>query len=324
MSMNRQWTPIGLLALIFLSCSAIGALADDRVLVIPKGTGTGYWECIERGALQAGKDLDIQVICRGPRSQDQREAQIRIIELGIRQSYDAIVLAPNHVEMADATLKKAVARGIKVILIDSGMNTRHHASVIQSDNTMAGQKAAAHTAALLDGKGEVAIVRYMANHASTQEREQGFLDVVSNKYPEMTVVAAPRMKASVGSAYHAVANLVEDTPAINAIFCVNGQATIGALRAIREKGLVGKLKVIGFDFNPTIREAILSREIAATILQNPFQIGYQGIKTAHALIHNRKVPKKILMETTLISADNYHSPEVQEIINANSTLPGDE
>jgi ribose transport system substrate-binding protein len=215
-----------------------------------------------------------------------------------------------------------VAQGIKVVLIDSNMNSRHHASFIESDNYQAGRAAAGHLATLLDGKGKIALIRYMAKHASTHEREMGFLDTLAANHPQIEIVADPRMGSSVGSAYHTGSALLENFPNIDAIFCVNGQATIGALRALRKKGLLKKVRFMGFDLNPAIKDAILEGEIDATIAQNPFQIGYLGVKTAHRLILKETVPEKIYTDTMLITAENLHTETVQHFIRSNIDQTG--
>jgi ribose transport system substrate-binding protein len=309
-----QYVMIGL---ILVSGTATRVCADLRILVVPKGTGTGYWTSVARGARQAGEELKIAVTVRGPQTQDQHQAQVRIIEMGISQAYDAVVLAPNHVERTAAILEAAVAQGIKVVLIDSNMNSRHHASFIESDNYQAGRAAAGHLATLLGGKGEIALIRYMAKHASTHEREMGFLDTLAANHPQITIVADPRMGSSVGSAYHTAAALLDKAPSIDAIFSVNGQATIGTLRALREKGVQKKVRFIGFDLNPAIKDAILNGELDATIAQNPFQIGYLGVKTAHRLILKETVPEKIYTDTILITAENIHTDAVGQFIRAN-------
>lgn len=272
------------------------------------------------GAQKAGQELGIGVTYRGPYSEDQHEAQIQIIAYGIRQKFDAIVLAPNHVDMTAPALKAAVAEGIKVVLIDSNMNSHYHASFIESDNYKAGQRAADQAAALLNGVGNIALLRYMENHASTLSREQGFVDRLKSHYPQMVLTADLRDGTTVGSAYHKVLKLLGRSPSIDAIFSVNEPMTVGTLRALREKDPQRKIKFIGFDYNAEIKSAILNREMDATIAQNPSQIGYLGVKTAFELIQNKTVPAKIYTDTILINADNFHTTEVQAIIDSNTPV----
>jgi ribose transport system substrate-binding protein len=316
--MPKRFDQIGAITLMLLFLTSTGVLADVRVLVIPKGTQSVFWESVAAGAQKAGRELGISITYRGPYSEDQHGAQVKIIAYGIRQKFDAIVLAPNHVEMADSALKTAVAEGIKVVLIDSNMNSRHHACFIESNNYKAGQEAADHAAALLNGAGRIALVRYMENHASTQDREQGFMDRLKSRYPQIILTADPRAGTTVGEAYHSVSNLLGRSPSIDAIFSVNEPTTMGTLRALREKQLVEEIKFIGFDCNAEIKNAVLNKEMDATIAQDPFQIGYLGVDTAYRLIQNKPVLERIFTDTVLINAENFHTATVQAIIKANT------
>lgn len=318
--MPRRLVQIEAISLMLLFLTSTGVLADVRVLVIPKGTQTFFWESVAAGAQKAGQALGISITYRGPFSEDQHEAQIQIIAYGIRHKFDAIVLAPNHVEMAAHILKTAVAEGIKGVLIDSNINSRPHASFIESNNYKAGQEAADHAAALLNGAGRIALVRYMKNHASTQDREQGFVDRLQSRYPHIILTADPRAGTSVGSAYHRVSDLFAQSPTVDAIFSVNESTTMSTLLALREKHLLGKIKFIGCDFNAEIKNAILNEEMDASIAYNPFQIGYLGVQTAHRLIQNKDVPAEIFTDTVLIHAENYHTEAVQMIIKSNTPV----
>lgn len=308
------------IALILLVSASMPVLAEIKVLVIPKGTEAIFWKNVAAGARQAGTDMGIEITFRGPHSALQLDAQIQIIEYGIREGYHGIVLAPNHVEHPAPALKTAVARGMQVVLIDSNMNSRHHACFVESDNYQAGQAAADYAASLVGGAGRIALVRYLKNHASTLEREHGFLDAIASRYPRMEVVADPHAGPSIGTAFRTVSDMIDRHAPIDAIFTDAESTTLGILRALKEKGLQGKIKFIGFDFNTTIRGAILNHEMTATVIQNPFQMGYQGVKAAYDLIQGKAVPAKIYTDTTLVTADNYHTPEVQAILKSNTPV----
>ena len=297
------------------------ALADVKVLVIPKGAKAFFWTIVGQGALQAGDDLRISVKLRGPANEAHRGAQIKIIEYGISEAYDAIVLAPNHVTMAAQALKKAVAKDIKVVLIDSNMDAQHHQALVESYNYKAGQVAAHHLSQLLGKAGKVVLARHIRNHASTHEREQGFLDTIQSHYPQLKIIADPYIGASLGSAYHSMIGLIDRASAINAIFAVGEESTLGTLKALRERGLEGKIKFVGFDFNAVIKNAILDHEMDASIVQNPFKIGYLGVKTAYQLTRNETVPQRIVVETILVTAENYKTDEVKEVIDTYVATP---
>ena len=289
-------------------------LAEIKVLVIPKNAESAYWNIVDRGAQQAGDDLGIRITWRGPGSEDQRDAQIKIIEYGIRLHFDAIVLAPNHTNVAAPALKEAAENGIKIVLIDSNMASGYHACLVESDNYNAGRMAADHLAVLLGDQGRVILVRHIKNNASTNDREQGFLDTITLHYPGLEIVADPYVGPTIGSAYHTVSSLLDNETSIDGIFSVNGIITQGTLQALESKGLLGKIKFIGFDLNLMIMDALIDHDLDATIVQDPFQIGYKGVTVAYQLILHKKVPQKILTDTMLITTENYQTDTVKEFL----------
>ena len=288
--------------------------ADVNVLVIPKNAKSAFWNIVDKGAQQAGNDLGIRVTWRGPGSEDQRDAQIKIIKYGIRKKFDAIVLAPNHTTAAAHALKKAVENGIKIVLIDSNMASGYHDCLVESDNYKAGQTAADHLALLVGDDSRVILARHIQNNASTNDREQGFWNTIESHYPGLEIVADPYVGSTMGSAYHAMSSLLDKEPAVDAIFSVNGIITQGTLQALKNKGLQGKIKFIGFDLNPAIMDAIVNHELNATIVQDPFRIGYTGVKVAYKLILHEKVPEKIFTDTILLTTENYQTGKIQEFL----------
>ena len=285
-----------------------------KILVIPKNIKSAYWSVVEKGAQQAGDDLGINVTWRGPSREDQRDTQIKIIEYGIREQYDAIAFAPSHTDAAADVLKIAAEKGIKIVIIDSKMTSDHHRCLVESNNYKAGQTAAVHLAQLLGGKGRVILVRHIENNASTNDREQGFLDTIKSNYPRLQIVADPYTGPTIGTAYRTMSTLFEKERDFDGIFSVNGIITQGTLQALQQKGLQKEIKFIGFDLNSVIIDAITNHQLDATIVQDPYKIGYTGVEVAHQLILNKAVSKKILTDTVLLTTDNYHTDKIQEFI----------
>ena len=312
--MKKHLIRINAASLILILFTWTIVFAEMRVLVIPKGSMTVFWKKVAQGAKRAGEDCRIKVTVRGPSNDDQHESQIKIIEYGIRQKFDAIVLAPNESHKVVPIVKKAVDRGIRVVLIDSNMNCDCHSSFIESDNYKAGQKAARYAVSLLGDRGHFIIVRFIENNASTHDRERGFVETIKKEAPKIEMTATCFAGASVGSACHTVMDIMDRFSDIDLLFSVNESTTLGTLQALRKKNLLGKAKHIGFDFNDIIKNAILHKEMDATIVQDPFQIGYLGVKNAFHLILNKTVPKKTFTDTVLIDAESYHRTEVQSII----------
>ena len=312
--MTKRVIRKGAICMVLLLFTATMIHAKVNILVIPKGSKETFWKIVGDGAQQAGKELGISVTNRGPYSEDQHKAQIQIIEYGIRQGFDAIVIAPNHVKLIIATLREAERQGINIVLIDSNTDAAYSACTVSSDNVKAGQVAADHLAELLNGSGNIVMARHAANQASTFDRENGFMGTIQSHYPQIKILADPYVGPSKGSAYRTMSAMIDGHPDIDAIFSVAESVTLGTLMALKERNNPKKIKFIGFDFNTTIKNAIVNHEMDATIVQQPFQMGYMGVKAAFRLAQNENVPSKIYTDTILINAGNYNTDRVQETV----------
>lgn len=311
--MSRLLLRICLLQLLFFFTSMTPVLAETKVLVIPKGSQASFWKHLAKGALQAGEEFGLTVVIRGPKAEDQHNAQVHIVKYGIQQKFAAIILAPNHENITAPILAQAVTQGIRIVLVDSDMTSDFHSGLVASNNGRAGRMAANYIASLLDNSGKVILARHIEGHSSTMEREKAFLDTLASNYPQIIVVADPYVGASRGEAYHTVSALLK-AQQVDAIFCDSEEASLGILLALSEKPSQNKPKFIGFDFNETFRQAILSGEMSGTVIQNPYQMGYQGVTMAHRLLNNEEVSANTFTDVLLITSKNIESLEVQELV----------
>ncbi|MFB0525044.1 MAG: substrate-binding domain-containing protein, partial [Phycisphaerae bacterium] len=166
-----------------------------HIAVIPKGTTHVFWKSIHAGAVKAEQELknsgvEVEVIWKGPLKEDDRESQIRVMEDFITRGVSGIVLAPLDDAALRMPVRDAVNNGIDVVIIDSGLKSDDYVSFVATDNYIGGRKGGEHLAQTLGGKGKVIMLRYQEGSASTMNREQGFLDVLKEKYPEIEVVSA--------------------------------------------------------------------------------------------------------------------------------------
>ena len=102
---------------------------------------------------------------------------------------------------------------------------------------------------------------------------------------------------------------------LSAIFAVNEGSTDGVLRALRTTGLVGKIKLVGFDTSDFLLEGLEKREISGLVVQNPQLMGYMGVKAAIDAIKQLPVKEKTLFtEAKMVTPENFRSTEIQELL----------
>ena len=290
------------------------------IAVIPKGTTHEFWKSIHAGAVKAARELDVEIIWKGPLKEDDREAQISVMENFVTRNVSGIVLAPLDEKALVVPVRNSSRAGIPVVIIDSGLSGEDWISFVATDNKLGGRLAGERMAELLNGTGKVVLLRYQEGSASTTLRESGFLEVMAEN-PGIEVVSSNQYAgATTETAYQTSENLIapyrtSDTKLdIDGIFCVNESSTFGMLRALQDANLAGKVHFIGFDSSPKLVEALETGEIDALILQNPFKMGYLGVQTIVAYLN--KQPYKSFIDTgvTLVTRDNLQDPEIRNLV----------
>jgi ribose transport system substrate-binding protein len=204
-----------------------------------------------------------------------------------------------------------------VVIIDSALKGepgKDFVSFVATDNRKGGEMGGDQLAKLLNNKGKVVLLRYSVGSASTNDRETGFLDAMK-KHPEMQVISSDRYGgATVDSAKTAALNMVDTLKQADGIFCPNESSTVGMLLALQETGLAGKVKFVGFDQTPPLIKALKNGDIHALVAQDPFKMGYTGVKTLAQHIKGEKVDPRIDTGVQLITGENVDTPEIQKVL----------
>jgi len=322
--MMRRLVTVLMVLFVAVSLVSCGKPKEDEsgkmtIAVIPKGTTHEFWKSIHAGAVKAGMELNVDILWKGPLKEDDRDAQIEVLENMISRGVKGIVLAPLDDTALRLPVKSAVSAGIPVVIIDSGLKSEDHVSFVSTDNKVGGEKGGDRLAELLDGKGKVILLRYQEGSASTMNREEGFLAAMK-KHPGIEVVSENQYGgATTESAYKASENLLapykkDGGLTIDGIFCPNESTTFGMLRALQDGGLAGKVKFVGFDSSEKLVEALGKNELHGLVLQDPMNMGYLGVKTMVAHLNGEKVDARIDTGSNVATPENMNDPKIQALL----------
>ena len=305
------------LALIILLAGCSKQTAKSlriSIAVIPKGTMHEFWKTVHAGAVKASGELDVDVIWKGPIKEDDRDAQIAVVEDFISKGVSGIVLAPLDDAALRAPVANATKTGIPVVIFDSGLQGSDFISFVATDNFKGGQIAGEHLAKLLNGKGSVIMLRYSEGSNSTMLREKGFLDAVS-KHAGLKVISSNQYGGvTPESAYKASENLLSRFKDVDGIFCPNESTTFGMLRALQDGGFAGKIKFVGFDSSQQLIDGLKRGQIQGLVLQNPMKMGYMAVKTLVQSLRGQRVEKRIDTGATLVTPQNMNDPEMKALL----------
>jgi len=314
------------LLLAILAAGLAGRVASAepyQVAVIPKGTTHEYWKAVQAGAMKAQGELNaagvpVTVIWKGPLKEDDREQQVQVVENFIGRHVNAIVISPLDRNALVAPLATAVQGRITVVTIDSGLNSPLPACYVATDNRAGGRTAARTLAALVGSHGRVLMLRNATGSANTEEREEGFLEVMRQDFPGIKLVSTDQHGGVTrDNAYRTAQNLLNRFGReLDGVFACNQPTTAGLLLALRDAGLAaGKVKFVGFDTGVAELAALKSGDISALMVQDPFGMGYLGVKNAVAVLRGETVAKVVDTGVTVVTRENLDEPAVRDLVN---------
>ena len=307
----------------FLGCTANQTSAKKfTIAVVPKGTTHPFWKSVNAGAIKAAADyktqgVDVDLIWKGPLREDDREQQIQVVEGFISQGVNGIVLAPLDSKALIRPVEEAKKAGIPTAIIDSALESDQITSFAATDNKKGGNLAAERLGELLGGKGKVIMLRYLEGSASTTDREEGFVEVMKAKFPNIDLISTNQYAgATRDSAKRTAENLLQRFgDQVNGVFSSNEPATTGMLLALQDRGLAGKVTFVGFDSSPQFVDAMKNNEMQGIVVQSPFAIGELGVKAMVDSLLGKPVEKRIDTGVMIITAENMNSSEAQKLLN---------
>jgi ribose transport system substrate-binding protein len=290
-----------------------------QIAVIPKGTSHEFWKSVHAGAIKAARELgNVDPIWKGPIQENDLKGQIDVVEGFVAQGVKGMLLAPLDDKGLAAPVKQAVAAGIPVVIFDSDLQGSDHASFVATDNFAAGKMAGDAMGKLLaPDRKKVIVLRYQEGSASTQKREDGFLEAMK-AFPFVELVSTNQYAgATVESAQKASENLLAAHGDVHGIFCPNESSTFGMLMALRGAKLAGKVKFVGFDSSAALVDGLRKGELDGLVLQNPLNMGYVAMKTLASVIKGEKVDKRIDTGAQVITKANMDEPAQKELLSPN-------
>jgi simple sugar transport system substrate-binding protein len=245
---------------------------------------------------------DVEVVYGQGKSGTDDEGEIAIIENMIVQGVDAIAITPTSPNVKTA-LDKAVAAGIKVVLVDNDIpGWSGKSSLVATDNLAGGKLAGGWLAEKVPAGSKVAILQGRLGNPSLDDRVKGFKETLGSK---ATVVAEPATDCDQTKGLNAAQDVLTAHPDVAAVYGACGPPIIGALEAIKAAGKKpGEVIVVGFDAAPDELVAIQAGDEAGSVAQFPAKMGSLGIETAVAAARGETVEAIVDTGTAMVTKEN--------------------
>ena len=326
--MRNKWYRV-LAVMIFLLVIALTACRLQRtgnmnvqqitggkksVALVAKSAESAFWKTVRAGANAAGTEYNLDLIFEAPLSEEDYAAQNRMIKSVVDGGVDAIVFSAVDFEANAEAVDEAAAEGVKIVAIDSEVNSRAVECYIGTDNYEAGCLAGEAALACEDLEMNIGIVNFDKNSENGQTREAGFRDTVAED-DRAVIVDAINVNSTTEEAKQGTLEMLDRNPQINVIATFNEWTSLGVGYAIQERGLGDKIHVVAFDCNVVSVGMLETGEVDALIVQNPYAMGYLGVENAYNLINGQSIEKKeVDTSLMIVTKENMYDDESQRLL----------
>lgn len=308
---HRRLLVVALLALTSFSC---GSRGKRLIGVVAKATAHLFFVSIHRGVDQAAKDFGVDVEWNGPNEETDHARQIQIVDALVARKVDAIAISATDERALAGSVERAIRAGIPVTVFDSGVNVDDYVTFVATDNYAAGQTAARRMAALTGPNGRVAMVMHKPGGTSTTLRERGFEDTMAKEFPNVKIVAKQFGMSDRARARAAAENILTAHPDLQGMFASSEASSIGAIQAIKIRGLSGKIRLITLDTSESHVEALQDGTIDLMLVQDSYRIGYEAVKSLALKLQGKTPPKRLDLPAREIVKADLDKPEIGAIV----------
>lgn len=305
-----------LLALALGGCAAAAPTgARHRVAIVAKSTRTEFWLSVFAGAQAAAAEYNVELDISGPETEEDYETQNRMVAEAVDAGAEALVFSAIDYENNAAAIDAAAAAGVRIVAIDSNVDSAAVQTYIGTDNYAAGQMAAQVALDAVDGELTVGIVNYDISSANGQERERGARDLFEES-SRAQVAARINTLAEAGRAQADTEELLRAHPDINVLLAFNEPTSVGAAAAVAAQELSDAVFLVGFDSNLATVEGLQNGSVDALIVQNPYAMGYLGVESAYRLLSGQggSLAPTVDTATSIVDLENLFTMDSQKAL----------
>ncbi len=291
--------------------------SDESYVYVTFEKGSEYFSWVYAGFLAAANELGVKVELQGPADADASQ-EAKVLETVTGKHPEGILVACADEDTLVSSINNALDEGIPVITCDSDCPGSERLCYLGTDNASFGATAAEFIGEKLGGSGEVIIVTLFGS-AAQEERCAGFENYLAENYPGIKIVDTCNEAGDTATAESNTTAALQANPGVNAVFSTGGTGSAGAAAAVRTVGRDG-ITVVGSDFGTATLECMEKGEIAATVVDDPYMMGYQSLLQLYAAAHPTEVisstapyghisTSDILFSCSLLTAEDYAGNE---------------
>ncbi len=266
-----------------------------------------FWREILRGAEDAATEFNVVVEHNAPRFNNPQE-ELRYLDIAITSRVDGIITHANSSIDSTELINKGYSLGIPIVTIENDNKNSNRNSFIGTNSFVLGKEAAQLMVKATGGRANIAIIvssDVELDTASQNLKINGFLSTIK-EYPNMQVSQVYTSQMGILSAEEITQTIINTQPEIDAIFTASMVDTLGAAQLIVDRNRISDYTLIGYGDSQNILRYISMGIIYGTVMSDPYQMGYQGIKALINIKENNNVSTFIDTGVNVITQENLH------------------
>ena len=296
---------------VLLAAAAVAPLlfssawAEGLMTIIVTDPANPYWFTEGEVAKATAEKLGYTASVSAHKGDTNVESNL--IDTAITNKSVAIILDPANADGSIGAVKKAVAAGIPVFLVNAEINQEGLAKAqLVSNNAQGAAIGAQQWVEAIGDKGKY--VELFGNPADNNAatRSNGY-ETVLTQYPDLVKAAKEVADWDRTKGHDKMQSMLQANPDIIAVISGNDEMALGAIAALKEAGKLDQVKVGGFDGSPDAVAAIKAGEMQYTVLQPVAVFSAEAVKQADNFIKTGKTgadSEKQLFDCLLITKDN--------------------
>ncbi len=252
------------------------------VAMMPKAKGDPYFASCRKGAEEAARELNIDLLWDGPTDLDPAK-QNEVVEAWITKGVDVIAVSVENQAGISTVLRKAREKGIKVITWDADSEKDARDFLInQATPQGIGYTLSDEAARIMNGKGEFAIVTASLSAANQNEWIKNIRARLAEKYPDLKLVTIQPSDGDRDRAFAETQTILKVYPNVKVIMAIAAPAVPGAAEAVKQAGR-SDVKVTGLSLPNMNKPYVKSGVVESVVLWNTVDLGYLTVQAAYAL-----------------------------------------
>lgn len=286
-----------------------------RIALIYKATTNPFFQAMERGARDKAKELGVDLEVAGIESETDVDRQADLVRNMLNRQVEGMVIAPASSVGIVTPLLRVQEKGVPIVNIDNRINKEEAvkrglkvATFIGPDNFEGAKQVGDYACDLIKKRlaagetGKVLILRGIDGVENAEARRRGFEAAV--KEAGLEVAGSESAHWHTEEAQQVTSALLAANPKVHGILCANDKMALGAIAAVKARGKIGEICIVGYDNIDLAREAMARGEMHATIEQNPAMMGALGVECALKALDGETLPEITPVPIVLITPED--------------------